>query len=510
MPSFISLIFIVCFASLSLWLLFKDQKEIRKYFGTSFGLSFLGYLSYYLLFTGPLGYMKLGIGVLILFVGGFILNAFSNNKIAFVSILGLALFGLWSMPEIPRIPFLFGTETATKNDLSKLDPNFELLVEMKPDKKAAALSAIIKKYNLNYEAAFEVANGTETDLDDYLAVNIPENQTANFDKIVAELQNSGLVDGIEQNEIVQLFQPIKTSKSKPSKGNHVLNDPELDKVWGFEMMKIEELHKLLAEKKLKPAKRAKIAIIDTGIDAHHEDLTANFVSTRVEYDEDYQGHGTHCAGIAAAVSNNRKGVASCFPSSEFVQVTSIQVFPRSGGTTQRIIIRGMILAADSGADVLSMSLGGPSSDQAQRAYKEAVRYANKKGAIVVVAAGNEDIDARQRVPASVEGVITVAAIDQDNKKASFSNTVNKLKMGVAAPGVDVFSSMPDSKYEYMSGTSMATPYVAGLLGLMKSINPTLSTEEAFNILNRTGATTASGTSTGKLIQPQAVILEMLK
>ena len=508
MPSFISLIFIVCFSSLALWLLFQDNKEIRKYFGTSFGLSLFGYSAYYLLFPGPLGYFKLGIGIVMLFAGGFILNIFTSNKIVFVALFGAAVFGLWNMPEIPRIPFLFGT--TAKSDLSALDPNFELLVEMKPGKKGADLEKIIKKYKLNYEPAFEVNSADLTDLDDYLAINIPETSLGDYDKIVSELQNSGLIDGLEQNEIVSLFKPVKVTKKKPSKGTKVLNDPELDKVWGYDALQMNELHKFLAEKNIKPAKRAKIAIIDTGVDSHHEDLSANFISTRVEYDEDPQGHGTHCAGIAAAVSNNGKGVASLFPSKEFVEVTSIQVFPRNGGTTQRIIIRGMILAADNGADVLSMSLGGPSSDAAQRAYKEAVSYANKKGAIVVVAAGNEDVDARTKVPASVEGVICVAAVDENLKKASFSNDVSKIKMGIAAPGVNIYSSMPDSRYDYMSGTSMATPYVAGLLGLMKSIEPTLSTEKAFSIINKTAIKTASGNSTGQFIQTFAVISDLLK
>jgi thermitase len=157
-----------------------------------------------------------------------------------------------------------------------------------------------------------------------------------------------------------------------------------------------------------------------------------------------------------------------------------------------------------------MSLGGPSNDEAQIAYREAIEYASKKRVIVVAAAGNEDSDASKKVPASIEGVIAVAATDENNQKASFSNEVTKIKMALAAPGVDIFSTLPDSKYGFMSGTSMATPYVAGLLGLMKAIDPTLNTETAFQILEKTGKKTKSPTETGNLIQPMSAITFLLK
>jgi thermitase len=513
--SFIGLIYIICFSSLALWLLFKEQKSIRKYFGGAFGVSFLGYLAYYLLFPNPVGYVYLAIGIGVLFLGGFILNTFSSNKILFILLLGGAVAVMWYIQnvKIPKFPF-FGasekTEAVTDVDLSKLDPSAELLVEVSNGHQIKELNKILKKYDLQYEPAFSVESGEMTDLDDFYAVNIPENQEKNYTAIVNDLMKSGLVDAVEQNEIVQLEPNETPSAIAPNRGNYGVNDPLLDKVWGFKAMEMNKLYTYMSKQKLKAKKKAKIAILDTGVDGSHEDLRANYTSTRTEYDEDPHGHGTHCAGIAAAVSNNGKGIASVFPNNSFVEVTSIQVFPRRGGTTQRIIINGMILAADKGADVVSMSLGGPSSDSRQRAYKEAVDYVNKKGGIVVVAAGNENMDARKRVPASVEGVITVAATDSDNTKAKFSNDVSKIKMGIAAPGVGVYSTMPGSRYDYMSGTSMATPYVAGLLGLMKALKPDLNTKDAYQILKQTGARTPSGAKTGQLIQPHAAVKTLLK
>jgi thermitase len=161
----------------------------------------------------------------------------------------------------------------------------------------------------------------------------------------------------------------------------------------------------------------------------------------------------------------------------------------------------MIMAVDQGADVLSLSLGGESTHRKQKAYEDAVKYASDHGAIVVVAAGNSNSNAKKASPANVEGVITVSAIDQDSRKATFSNTVEDIDMALAAPGVGIYSTLPGNKYGALNGTSMATPYVSGLIGLLKSFNPELSTREVYRILKETGLETKDGQKTGPLIQP---------
>ena len=95
-------------------------------------------------------------------------------------------------------------------------------------------------------------------------------------------------------------------------------------------------------------------------------------------------------------------------------------------------------------------------------------------------------------------------------KASFSNWVSDLKRGIAAPGVDILSTVPGNKYAAYSGTSMATPYVAGLLGLMKSVNPNLNTDQAYAILTNTGIDTKQTKMTGKFIQPLDALKAALK
>ncbi|MEO1654276.1 MAG: S8 family serine peptidase, partial [Bacteroidota bacterium] len=280
-----------------------------------------------------------------------------------------------------------------------------------------------------------------------------------------------------------------------------VNDPNVDQMWGFEKMNVDKYFRYLRKNKIKPKKKARIAILDTGVDGKHEDLQGNFVSTRPKYDIDKQTHGTHCAGIAAAVSNNGKGVASLSLDQKFVEVTSVKVLSDYGWGTQDDIIRGMIEAADGGADVISMSLGGPARGNARRAYEEAIKYANKSGAIVVVAAGNSNKNARDYIPASCKGVITVSALDNNLNRAKFSNWVSDMEMGIAAPGVDILSTVPGNKYTAYSGTSMATPYVAGLLGIMKSLDPEMDTKKAFNLLKENGFETKDTPKTGKMINP---------
>lgn len=510
------IIFLASFVSLSLWFLFKDNKDLRGVFGKLFLGSFGLYLGTAFFMPGVVSWSTLAMNVGFLFGAGFFLNTFSSSKIIFIPMLILMTVGYYcGVKGIDWFPFANTESTSntiqTSSSIDGLDPDSELLVEVSNGHQLSELQAIIDKYELKLEPAFALKDGASTDLDDYYAVNIPAEQMKNYATIVADFKASNLIDHIEANEVLSLDPTETVSKNTPTrKKRYTANDPDLGKVWGHDAMEVEALYALLATEKVKPKKKAKIAIIDTCVDYKHEDLSTNFVSISDDHNTDPHGHGTHCAGIAAAVSNNGIGIASFSPTSDFVEVTSVKVFGKYGNTTQRTIINGMLLAADNGADVLSMSLGGPSTAQSQRAYKQAVQYANKKGGIVVVAAGNENIDARKRAPASVDGVITVAALAPSLEKAVFSNDVSGLKMGIAAPGVDIYSTIPNNKYEYFNGTSMATPYVAGLLGLMKSIEPKLTTKEAYKILKQTGLETRNTKVTGALIHPANAVKNLLK
>jgi len=400
-------------------------------------------------------------------------------------------------------------EEKLSNDISD---DFELLVDLKNADDLKNLSKIIDKYELTVEYAFDMKSESITDLDDYVAIGIPDHQESKIQIIIQELKSSGYVDYVESNDSIQLdpaeFKAVKENPTK--KRNYGINDPGISELWSFERMKMDELYSYINKNKIKVIDKALIAILDTGVDAKHEDLEENFVSTRRKYNSDKQGHGTHCAGIAAAVSNNKKGVASFSPNNEFVQVTSVKVLSDYGSGTQRGIVNGMIEAADKGADVISMSLGGRSAVNKQKAYIDAVKYCNDKGAIVVVAAGNNGANAKDISPANVKGVITVSAVDASLDKAVFSNHIKDVAMGIAAPGVNIYSSVPGNEYKKFSGTSMATPYVAGLVGVMKSIKKDLTTKEAYQILRKSGATTNHDKETGKLIQPTGALELLLK
>jgi thermitase len=272
---------------------------------------------------------------------------------------------------------------------------------------------------------------------------------------------------------------------------------------------MDQLYHLLSENRVKPRKQALIAVLDTGIDAEHEDLAANYVSTKKDYDTDPRGHGTHCAGIIGAVTNNGRGIASYARTNDFFRITSIQVLAPRGSGTQQQVIAGMLEAADRGADVLSMSLGGFSTQSRQRAYTQAVEYVTKKGGIVVAAAGNSNRNATSFAPVNATGVIGVSAIDEELQRAVFSNRVGDLAMGLAAPGVGIYSTMPGNRYQAQNGTSMAAPYVSGVVGLLRSLQPDITAREAYELLRRTGKTTRDATNTGPLIQPYRAVSALL-
>ncbi len=398
-------------------------------------------------------------------------------------------------------------ETATLP--SNLDANGELLLDLNLKNKDAIVP-VLEKYNIKMRRAFPNLQHDEySELEEYYVLNIPTFQLKNIDVIVGELKNSGAIDYLENNEILELPQNPTTSfdveANKPSFG---INDPNLKDLWGFEKMGVAQMYATLKEQK--PTKKAKIVILDTGVEADHEDISSNYLSLEKKSNYDKLGHGTHCAGIAAAVTNNGKGIASFSPNSEFVSVSSIKVLNDSGFGSQETVLAGIIKAADAGADVISLSLGGPSNDAHQKAYSEAVKYANKAGAIVVVAAGNSNKNAKNFSPANAQGVITVSAISPDLSIAPFSNHVQDMEMGIAAPGVKIFSTYPKGRYKFLNGTSMATPYVAGLLGVMKALNPELDTKTAYEILKSTGKKLEAGEKAGNFIQADKAISAVLE
>lgn len=474
--------------------LLKENKVFRKYLG----VNFLGAITFWTIFAFPsISLGAYALHIIGLFIGGFVLNTFSNNVKLFLPILATTLLGYFQM------------NLSTSVLETKLDVSAELFVRFKAGAEKQDFKELCRAEGVLFEAAFNPRERLKTELDEYLKLNIPD--ALNVETFLNALEKIKGVKEIEYNEAFSLNLPeIKSTEIGFSKGELAVNDPAVSQQWGLKFMQFKEMQELLEQKAIKPLKRCKIAIIDTGVEAKHEDIRANFTTVRKAYNKDLNGHGTHCAGIAGAVSNNNKGIASFSIANKFIELTSIQVADRFGGSTQERIIDGIIEAVDNGATVLSISMGGPSRDKAQLIYKKAIEYANNKGAIVIVAAGNESIDASNVVPASVPNVITVTALDSELSIAGFSNTVANLNYGIAAPGVAIYSTYIDNSYKALSGTSMATPYVAGLVGLMKAIKPDLNTAQVYKLLHETGLETSAGDESGHLIQAANVLNELTK
>lgn len=416
------------------------------------------------------------------------------RKLFFVA-MALIIGGIWVVYKTQWQQTL-----QTSADSISLSVEGELLVELQENQPITVLDDILKKYDLSISPAFNPVRANNTDLDDYYLVDVADKYADDLQEIKDALMASGLVDWVEDNEVLEI-EPMKFKRTSTINKKFGINDPGIQQLWGFDKMEMDQLYNYLRDNNLKPKKKALIAILDTGVDAKHEDIKANFSSIKRKYDNDPKGHGTHCAGIAAAVSNNGVGVASFSHDNSFVKVTSIKVLNSSGMGTQQGIIKGIIEAADNGAAVISMSLGGRSNQSKQTAYEKAVKYANDAGAIVIAAAGNSNRNAKEYAPVNAKGIIGVSAINPDLNRAVFSNYVTDIPMGVAAPGVNIYSTLPGNKYASLNGTSMATPYVAGLVGLMKSLTPELTTADVYQILDKTGKKTKSTDQTGKLIYP---------
>jgi thermitase len=232
-----------------------------------------------------------------------------------------------------------------------------------------------------------------------------------------------------------------------------------------------------------------IAIVDTGVDDTHPDLVSKIVG---EYSyvgrsaKDGFGHGTHVAGIAAATTDNNVGIAGMCPS---CSILSVKVLDDQGSGYISDVASGITYAASHGARVISLSLGGGGRTQA---LANALDYAISKNALPVCAMGNSSSGFSTPEPAYWHDCLSVIATDQTGAKASFSNY--GMIADVAAPGVAILSTMPTypvtltTKYGYkmnydaLSGTSMATPMVSGIAGLVLSQNPNLTPAQVAGII----------------------------
>ncbi|MCK4365078.1 MAG: S8 family serine peptidase [Thermoplasmatales archaeon] len=265
---------------------------------------------------------------------------------------------------------------------------------------------------------------------------------------ISSIKNSPDVNYAEPNYVVH--------------ATHTPNDPKWEQQYGPHKIQCPE-----AWDTNQGSKTVKIAIVDTGIDYNHEDISGNYVSGGYDHVNgdndpwDDNGHGTHCAGIAAAVMDNNKGIAGVAQ----VEVMAEKVLGAGGSGGSAGVAGGIDHAVSQGADVISMSLGSGSPSSA---IENACNTAYNAGVLLVAASGN-DYDNEVGYPAAHGSVIAVGATDTQDQRCAFSNYGDALEL--MAPGYRIISSTPGNNYEKWSGTSMATPHVAGVAALAMSRYP---------------------------------------
>ena len=360
-------------------------------------------------------------------------------------------------------------------------------------------------------------------------VTFDTSKVATVDEAIMMLERLPEVEYAEPNYIVR----IMSSSASDTIYTHTDSatytaEPLYSQQWGIPKINLPWLWK-----QPKSKKRPVIAIIDTGVEIDHPDLAGNIWSNEAEvngvggqdddangfFDDihgydfinqtgvigDRHGHGTHCAGIAAAVGNNGIGITGANPDA---LIMPIQVMDKSGKGNIATIIKGIDYANANGADILSMSIGGCGYSSAE---EEALLKAFYNGKYLVAAAGNGSGDiyssgwceSEHQFPGAFKFVIGVMATSQSGVKAGFSNYDSDgphysefdpegptffgdyYNYDIAAPGQDIMSTFLGGTYREMSGTSMATPMVAGALSRLLQCRTFSSQENCQGLLIQT-------------------------
>jgi len=253
-----------------------------------------------------------------------------------------------------------------------------------------------------------------------------------------------------------------------------INDPLLAEQWGWYRIDADHAYESSIS-----ASGVVVAVLDSGVNASHPDLSGNIIDgwNYVDNNDDVMDedeHGTMVAGIIAAIANNSIGIAGVASN---VSIMPLKVLSSSGGSWIDLD-KAILRAAHSGARIIAMSLGGEYS-RPSMAIEAAINHAYQDGCLLVAAAGNDN-NSESFYPAACENVIAVAAVDQTSIKAAFSNYGEYIDF--CAPGVNILTTSKDGDYVYGSGTSFAAPFVTGVVALMVSRYPQLTNEEVISTL----------------------------
>jgi len=316
-----------------------------------------------------------------------------------------------------------------------------------------------------------------------LIVTVPAEQ---LDATLARYQVDPQVQNAELNK-------TRTSETVP-------NDPLYVNQWALPKIGWDQVFGVIT-----PTGSAKLALLDTGVDASHPELASKVISGTSILDgsngmNDPSGHGTWLAGIIAAQTDSIPADGIAAVAYAGVQIVPVTVLNANGEGRDSDVIAGVIWAADHGADVILMAFSAPEFSQN---LQDAIDYAWSKGAVVVAAVGNDAVNTPP-FPAGDRGVMGVAATDPNDALASFSNAGQAVF--IAAPGVDIQTVDINDNYIVISGTSASAAYVAGLAAFMKSVDPTLSNGVIVGRIARNAdpAGTQDETGNGRINMPRAL------
>lgn len=314
-------------------------------------------------------------------------------------------------------------------------------------------------------------------------------------------------------EMIRIFKSLpEVAHAEPNLIFHatevVPNDTYYPEMWNLKKIEMEKAWGLT-----KGSNDVVVAVVDTGVDYGHEDfvgrtfidgydfVTCEWISSfsgrcidgytreRDTDPMDDAGHGTHVAGTIGAVTNNSLGVSGI---NWNVRIMPIKVLNHGGDGMETDIVDGIKYATDHGADIINLSLAGNYLCDSESLYQEAINYALNAGVTVIAAAGNDNKDVAEYIPANCPGVIAVAATGPNDERASYSNYGELIDL--AAPGgsgcdstaLKCIRSTGFNKndpsvlhhyYAFKQGTSMACPHVVGVAALMKAVNHNLRPDE---------------------------------
>ncbi|MBU9711310.1 S8 family peptidase [Evansella tamaricis] len=374
----------------------------------------------------------------------------------------------YAKKEVPEI----GWDLYVKSDDTPTDEQHykesEVIVELVPDVDRSTWAMennlkIIDKFN------------------DHLIVRDINRTT---EEMVRDLQADASVTDIEPNYTFSKQYVHKRTtddggarRVSPYRRNPTPNDEFYDPYqWNFSQIHAEQGWQITTGQDQIP-----IAIVDSGIDPDHFDLAEKILDGYNAFEdnrayEDDHGHGTHVAGVAGAITNNLDGVAGISWNNPLL---AVKVLDHNAEGNSFTIAKGIAWAVDHGAKVINLSLGD--SHHSDIMY-EAIRYAYENDVVLIAASGNDNIDTPM-YPAAYEEVLAVAAVDPHRERAFFSNYGNHID--VSAPGEHIASTFPGNQYVMMSGTSMASPHVAGMAGLIRSVDPSITNDEVYHLIRTT-------------------------